>query len=519
MKKILFVMPLIILAFFISCNKEDLNENNDDTDATDQNVLADTLYTTAAEADSAIEECYLKMFMPFSYYVQSFYFSLGGNTVQEHPKYSNLTYDAAERNVEIIYDYLYQGICSCNDVVNNVPNVDMNQADIDQIVAEAQFLRGVNNFYMSVFFNNPPLYTYENQNDSSVTNSEVDELFKHAINDFNMAYPSLPGSYSGMGIRNATQGAADAYKGMCYMWLEDWDSARICFNAVINSGAYDLVMPNGTDSADYFNAYLSNFTEQPLAGYGGDNNIESVFEIQYENDADWWNLMLPGWGCMGSILHQYYGVSTMSWGNMSAKLGAESVFESPGPDDMAADPRRAATFFFMGDTLEYDQSKIDQYYTSVDPVFEGGKFYWDPIAVRKHFFPLFYENNTKNLPYNWRLIRYAEVLLNFAEADFRANGSLTSEGLEAINKIRNRAGMPEYSSVSSDDIVKERLRETMYEVNDVLHLIRCSKTKSATPWVNMLDYNSDFVVNKHEFLPIPFIYLNENVNLQQNQGW
>jgi len=139
--------------------------------------------------------------------------------------------------------------------------------------------------------------------------------------------------------------------------------------------------------------------------------------------------------------------------------------------------------------------------------------------VRKYLYPLHSEN--ENSPYvdpnNWRVIRYADVLLMYAEAEYHAHGS-TPVAIATINQVRARAGMPAVSEVTPEIIIHERDVELGLECVRFHDLVRWSLLPS--PWVKPADLVSGYVVGKNEYLPIPLAEITKMEGLlKQNPGW
>ena len=138
---------------------------------------------------------------------------------------------------------------------------------------------------------------------------------------------------------------------------------------------------------------------------------------------------------------------------------------------------------------------------------------------------------------DWIIFRYGEVLLNLAEAAYELG--ITDEALDAINQIRDRAGMPSLSSLTMEDIIQERDVELMFEghkywdyrrwriAEDRLSQSR-SGIKVLFDWeakkydVRVLD-NQDrrerFFAPQHYYMPITLDRLESNPNLVENPGY
>ena len=145
--------------------------------------------------------------------------------------------------------------------------------------------------------------------------------------------------------------------------------------------------------------------------------------------------------------------------------------------------------------------------------------------------------------HNWILFRYAEVLLNYAEAMIHVNGNCdykdatyTMSAREALNAVRKRAGIPEVAACSQDDFLTrvkhERRVEMAFEGQRFWDLRRwknLDETKNIyavriTHHDGVLSYEKTLlsersVSNKLYFYPIANVELFKNKKLVQNSGW
>lgn len=128
---------------------------------------------------------------------------------------------------------------------------------------------------------------------------------------------------------------------------------------------------------------------------------------------------------------------------------------------------------------------------------------------------------------NWRYIRYADVLMMYAEAVI-SGGTQASDmtPLQAVNKVRGRANLSELPSVTMTDIQNERILEFALEGHRFYDLLRWGKLSSRFTELQESDPNfkkfvsaddfKGFVTNKHEWLPIPINEVNSNPYITEN---
>jgi len=132
--------------------------------------------------------------------------------------------------------------------------------------------------------------------------------------------------------------------------------------------------------------------------------------------------------------------------------------------------------------------------------------------VRKTYFALSGGNNytRKHLDRygNVPVIRLAEMYLTRAEANFRNSTSVGAAPLSDVNAIRNRVGLPSLTTVTLDDITKERYLELAFEGHNLHEAKRLQKSVGANAW------NSPKLI-----LPIPQREMDVNKSLVQNSGY
>lgn len=128
-------------------------------------------------------------------------------------------------------------------------------------------------------------------------------------------------------------------------------------------------------------------------------------------------------------------------------------------------------------------------------------------------------------------MRYAQVLLSFAEASNEANGP-TQAALDAVTAIRNRAGLstPDISTFTKDSfrdfVLRERWHELCYEQITWFDMVRLKKaynelTNSFEPFVgHRFPDSGSILAEKHLLFPLPTVEMQNNPNLRpQNPGY
>jgi hypothetical protein len=412
---------------------------------------------------------------------------------------------------------LWETVSRANNVLANVPDIEMDEERKAEIIGEAHFLRGLAYFYLQNMWGHIPLYTEPLLTLEGLAGEEQsppEEVWESIESDFQAAQERLPESWSGSEVGRATWGAATAMLGKVHLYTSspglldsgDWSAAAEEFQKIVDSGLYQLV-----------DDYQHNFLEEY------NNNAESIFEIQYEPSPN------GSWGRSGNSSSPARG---KGWEPDIAPPGYTSqqsvdinqwvfdLYMEEETVDGKVDPRAYATMLW-----DYDGAMV--YQDTFDEAFSDENK--DKVFVRKY---LEFDRESSLSPGSWwysgnnyRMVRYADVLLMLAEALNEANGP-TSEVYDAINRVRARANIPALPSGMSREQMRqairdERVRELAIEGHRHLDLRRWGIM--ADRFLNNPQFRERagmlFERNKNEILPIPQQDIDANPNLEQNPGY
>ncbi len=524
----IFSTLLIFFLVFIGCSDDFL------VDIPPQQSPA-TYYKNEQHAIETITTCYDPLKHP-TIFNQNFFFMFttwSDRAVHEDNVFNNMNITPTNGFPFYTYTRLYKGIYRCNVALQKIPPIEMDNNLKNRLISEAKFLRSMYNFYLTVLYYEPPL-VLEPLDDilKNIPNTDNDKFFSQIISDLNSAAKHLPNEYGEKDLGRATKGAAYALLGKTYLYKashapaanvkEDFQNAKDAFMKVKNladEGFHGLMMPQGTDSLDYAYAYQCNFSAIDFNNkgnaYDSENNLESIFEIQFHYGG--WEQWEGGWQADGSLTCLYYGPD--GYKNLiPTREYVENVFEDAPADHPAGlkkDPRRYATIYEPGDTIIY-LSETNNPPTPWKQNEHTNASISQGYGWQKYFYPSHEGNNG---PTNLRVIRYSDVLLMLAEAEYQLNGS-SALALECINAVRERAGMSTYTSITKDEIIHERDVEFGFEILRFHDLVRWSMFEE--PWVDIEDIlrHQNFEKGKHEYLPIPQSEIDiMNGALKQNPGW
>ncbi len=303
-------------------------------------------------------------------------------------------------NLASIWSLLYDGITRCNIVLSKVPSIQMDKTLQARILGEAKFLRSYYYFELiNIFGDVPIILTPLLPDQLQIPQSPVQVIFETVIEpDLTDAATNLPVSYSGADVGRVTSGAATALLAKTYLFESKWDKAATTAAKIVNSSMYNL-MP----------LYTQNFNQKFK------NNKESVFEVQHLTGQD------PK---LGNELNQFFAPQIDNGYYFNAPTqNFVDEFEKTGTG--VVDPR-----------LDYTVGRDSM------PWFNNRTFdkAWSPSTgylTRKHQQPLSEVKNKSDGNLNYAAIRFADILLWYAEALNESGHS--DEALIPLNRVRKRA--------------------------------------------------------------------------------
>jgi hypothetical protein len=366
----------------------------------------------------------------------------------------------------------YQGIFRANIALEYLEGTDFSLTN--RLIGEAKFLRALWYFYLNIRWNGVPLITSTSTEQlKDVTRSSAAEIYAFIEQELLDAISLLPVSYTGADLGRATKGSAQGLLGRMYLFTQEWQKAADVYSDIINSKTYRLM----DDYAEIF-------------AFHNDNIAESLFEVQYTTrNSGNYNNATASW---------YMPRLLQPWDGNGFSEPTQAMFDAYEPGDI----RRGISIMAPGD----DMWGIDTYKAeySMATGFSTRK-YVNGAADEDLADPSYTESNFK-------IIRYAEVLLGYAEAVYRgASGRADITGLEALNSVRQRVGMPGIPALTFEAIVHERRVELAFESFRFFDLVRWGLAKDVL--------GNTFDVNHDEYFPIPQSEILINPNLTQNPGY
>lgn len=425
----------------------------------------------------------------------------------------------------------YVFIARANYFLENIDKVNMDEAEKQSMIGEAKFLRAYSYFWLSQLYGNVPLIdktlTFDEAN--SVSQSTQEEVVNFAINDLQEAVKYLPVRRPSEEQGRVEKGAALALMGRFLMAEHKWAEAANAYKQIMDLDRY-VIDPR--------------FKE--LFEDGGDNSNEIIFARKYMQDVFGepftQQAAVPGWYggySQFSFLQNFVDKFLMTDGKA---IGESPLYDPTHPFENR-DPRLYATVLLPA----YSIVNGKLYQGNPDSTKQTGPGYTG-YGINK-FYDHNYKGSTWSYGGDYKLIRYAEVLLSYLESKLEAGDNITQSLLdETINKVRGRAAI-NMAPVTVTDPTK--LREIIRNERAVelaceggiryLDLIRWNiatdvlnrKFYGMKVTDNPGGYNGRFIINNtgniyiqertfkdfNYLWPIPQSELDINKNLKQNPGY
>lgn len=408
----------------------------------------------------------------------------GANDLDEMDQFNHKPVNSTAYDV---WRNAYKGIANANFAIEGIPRVQMDENRKNRLLGEARFLRGLLYFDLTRMFGQIPL-TLTLVDEVYPSKASVDALYGAIIADLEFAITALPVDYpAGNGKGRATRGAARGLLAKVHLTRGNWQNCITLCEQIIQSGNYGL----WANFADVFKIANVNGKETIFnIGFGTANNSITFWEVGQ------FNVRLLPRQLTGAIP----GVNAQGW-----QVANQHLYNSYDP----LDQRRQVTFI----------TRIQNTNGSVTEVEPHIQKYWDKEA----------EPNAGNTENDFPYLRYADVLLMYAEALNELNNGPTAAAYDAINAIRKRARfdgtqeqnvLPDLSGLTynqfKDSLLTERRKEFVAEGQRWFDLVRFDKiveaVNAAKPWANPQPF--------HRLFPLPQeeIDLNQKL-LPQNPGY
>lgn len=445
----------------------------------------------------------------------------------------------------------YRSIRECNYALANIGELEMSQSGKDLLVAELKFIRAfryfdlIKNYGDVVFMGDNVAQLGDDFSDPSFYERiPKDEAIAYTIEQLDDASAVLPQTNSSAWLEGrATKGAALALKSRLLLYAasplyneggsdtQKWQEAAQSAKAVMDLNQYSLYQ---SGYGELFLTPQSN-SEIIFARYYNINARHTALEIANgPNGYDGWGGNVP----LQNLIDDYEMMdgTPFSWDNEEQ---ASAPYEN-------RDPRFYESILYNG--ASYRDREVETFMPNGRDS-QGGPSNWNTSKTGYYLRKFIDEDLPIMNPWevagtqNWIYFRYAEILLNYAEAQNEAVGP-DATVYDAINSVRGRTSveMPALPAGLSQDDMRERIRHERrielafeehryYDVrrwmiadeveNTPAYGIDIVKDSDGTfSYTRKVSLNGKMFQSQNYWLPIPRAeILASNNQLEQNPGY
>ncbi|MBO0343449.1 MAG: RagB/SusD family nutrient uptake outer membrane protein [Bacteroidota bacterium] len=455
MKRILKTYKLLsftVLTLLMgACEKDFLERPAEDS------ITLDNYYSTNDQVESATNAMYNKTW--FNFHNKAFFAitEVGSGNMHSYSSdvtsMRNFSLSSTDGELENAWKSLWATVAQSNALINFLAErvgskVDQNV--LENTLGEAYFLRATAYFYLVRLWGPVPIIenNLDHVDTPLINTNRIEDIYELIKMDYQTAIEKLKSKVRGSNYANnghVSKGSAKAMLSKVYLYQEDYTNARALAEEVINSGEFKLLGGSELPEKSFGDLFLTN----------NNNNEESIFALQWKTNG--------AYGVASNCNTQFGYSSFITNTTYGGVFGpSQDILTAFGPGDL----RRKETIMLPGD--EYPNittadgaglivpDDIDAQVSGAGiKKYVVGKAGTDSAGPTDAYGMM--ENNTY-------IMRYAELLLIHAEA-ILAGGSSTTDpaALQSFNAVRNRAGLPSVSSITFDDIFKERRLELAFE--------------------------------------------------------
>ncbi|GAL89062.1 RagB/SusD family nutrient uptake outer membrane protein [Jejuia pallidilutea] len=475
---------LILLALMLSCS-------DDFIEVASQDENSEEFFNSEADYQKALigaydllQSTYLNVMLGE---IASDNTLAGGESATDVPgiqEVDDMVHTPLNAQLRDIWNWMFAGVNRANFILEFQDKTDFSGKE--GVIAQARFLRAYYYFELVKWFGDVPLAVDKRiqfGEQFSLERTSKEQIYAQMEEDLVFASANLPYVQNETG--RITKGAAQALLGKVYLYQEKFSEAATVLEDLINNGPYALL-------TDYSTMFEND----------NENNIESVFEVQYTDKEG------AGFGCLqcseGNVAVGFNGIR-----NYSGPV-FDSGFSFNVPTQEVVDAFEEGDIRLDTAILDID-AWAEANNASFSTGYEHTGYFNRKYIARKGDLNTGDANLTN--PNNYRAIRFADVLLMAAEA-LNRGGISDTRALTYLNRVRTRATLDALDVTGTEltnAIYQERRVELVGEGHRFFDLVR---TGRAAQEIN------GFVAGKHEVFPIPLIEIELAGNIwEQNPGY
>ena len=495
----------LITTTILSCS-DFLEEDNQSS------LNPDTFYKSWTHAESALNAVYAttrEIFGGFSGGNSSNWHLLEAvsgqsvNNSSSNPDLNSLvslSYNSNLIHARSVWAGTYKLVGNANMVIENVPAIFMSEERKKQILGEAYFLRAWAYFNAVRIWGDIPLITSPigtGSADFYAERTSQDIVYNQII--FDLQFAETAGLPSTDATGRVSLAAVKSLLAKVYLTMagHPLNITEHYANAATKAQEVMNLSPN----IGLFDTYGEIYLE------GNENTVEHIFSVQYAPNVN----------------ANFESLSFLPARNITK--GGATGWQTNLPETN-----------FYNSFESGDLRKVNRQGWFYTDYFTGGNGALTDLGG-PHIFKAFnvanfgsntIEGNGLGDFLNFSVIRFAEVLLIYAEASNEVSGP-SAAAVDAVKRVRDRAGLTTSSSLSKDGfrelVWKERWHELCYERKAWFDMVRLRKVFNSTTggFDNFVGHtvlsSNQSLQEKHLLFPVPTLEMVNNPNLTQNAGY
>lgn len=418
---------LILLALMLSCS-------DDFIEVASQDENSEEFFNSEADYQKALigaydllQSTYLNVMLGE---IASDNTLAGGESATDVPgiqEVDDMVHTPLNAQLRDIWNWMFAGVNRANFILEFQDKTDFSGKE--GVIAQARFLRAYYYFELVKWFGDVPLAVDKRiqfGEQFSLERTSKEQIYAQMEEDLVFASANLPYVQNETG--RITKGAAQALLGKVYLYQEKFSEAATVLEDLINNGPYALL-------TDYSTMFEND----------NENNIESVFEVQYTDKEG------AGFGCLqcseGNVAVGFNGIR-----NYSGPV-FDSGFSFNVPTQEVVDAFEEGDIRLDTAILDID-AWAEANNASFSTGYEHTGYFNRKYIARKGDLNTGDANLTN--PNNYRAIRFADVLLMAAEA-LNRGGISDTRALTYLNRVRTRA------TLDALDVTGTELTNAIYQ--------------------------------------------------------
>jgi hypothetical protein len=525
-----YIIILVVSVIVLSCESDLLNTTPKDR------LASDLFWNTEQDAVYAATGVYSILGDHWRYASMDGYTDIAHFILQwrEESVVEKHTFNSSNNVIASEWSYYYTIINASNTFLENVLLIEeMDESLRERLIAEIRTLRSFAYINLVMLYGDVPLITttLTVQDAKSVNRTSKSQIWDFISDELAEAAQALPTIQEEKG--RITKGVALGLKARAMLYADRYEDARNAAKSVMDLGVYQL-----------------NDSYAQIFKYSGENSSEIMFARQYAKDISSHSIF--AFFTPNSLFTQQCQVvptkplidsyTMQSTGLPITNPSSGFDINDPYTD---RDPRLYHTIYITGDKLPNGQTLNttpgsgtgDDVTISAENVTPTGWYFKKYMNDEDY-------SNPWNCGINLIYLRYAEVLLTYAEACIELGGSAINQTvLDALNAIRTRddVNMPMITTTNQSELREivrnERLVELAMEGHRLYDIRRWKIGEVVIPGtvkgmtyedpantgsyitLELTGYVKEFDPQKHYLWPIPFRELDLNENIEQNPGY